>query len=266
MNVEIAQRLAAMRREKGYSQEALASKLGLSRQAVSKWERAESQPDTGNLIALADLYGVTLDELVRVDADIADDVRFEEVEKNLSGQTEVKEAATTATAAAEKAEAAAVRAEEAADAVCASPSEEAPDSPTNIEAALEQASDAPCAQSSSPTVAPTPMDAAEQPPEQPWCAATVETVPPQGHLQPFETAPAPLMQSQPTPAPLPRSPWLTFPYPLLVVVLFLLGGFLFGAWNPGWVLFLTIPFYYWAVHVIVHDPKYQAEREKRLGR
>ena len=44
MNVEIAQRLAAMRREQRYSQEELAERLGLSRQAVSKWERAESRP------------------------------------------------------------------------------------------------------------------------------------------------------------------------------------------------------------------------------
>ena len=67
MNVEIAQRLAEMRRAKGYSQEELAEKLGLSRQAVSKWERAESSPDTGNIIALAKLYGVTIDELLRID-------------------------------------------------------------------------------------------------------------------------------------------------------------------------------------------------------
>ena len=71
MNVEIAQRLAEMRRAKGYSQEELAEKLGLSRQAVSKWERAESSPDTGNIIALAKLYGVTIDELLRVDEDVA---------------------------------------------------------------------------------------------------------------------------------------------------------------------------------------------------
>ena len=66
MNVEIAQRLAELRRAKGYSQEALARELGLSRQAISKWERAESSPDTGNLIALARLYGMSLDELLRV--------------------------------------------------------------------------------------------------------------------------------------------------------------------------------------------------------
>ena len=105
MNVEIAQRLAAMRREKGYSQEELANRLGLSRQAVSKWERAESSPDTGNLIALADLYGVTLDELVRVDVDIADDVRFEEADK----ETTVEVTAETITAAAESAAATAAR-------------------------------------------------------------------------------------------------------------------------------------------------------------
>ena len=63
MNNDIAQRLAEMRRSRGYSQEELAWKLGLSRQAISKWDRAESSPDTGNLLALSRVYGVTLDEL-----------------------------------------------------------------------------------------------------------------------------------------------------------------------------------------------------------
>lgn len=74
MNVQIAQRLAELRRQKGYSQESLAHELGLSRQAVSKWERAESSPDTDNLIALARLYGVSLDELLCVNGDVEDDV------------------------------------------------------------------------------------------------------------------------------------------------------------------------------------------------
>ncbi len=64
MNIETANRLVQLRKENGYSQEMLADKLGISRQAVSKWERAEASPDTDNLIALARLYGMSLDELL----------------------------------------------------------------------------------------------------------------------------------------------------------------------------------------------------------
>ena len=60
MNSEIANRLVELRRAHGYSQEELAGRLGVSRQAISKWERAESSPDTANLIALARLYGISL--------------------------------------------------------------------------------------------------------------------------------------------------------------------------------------------------------------
>ena len=67
MNLEIANRLQKLRKEKGYSQEQLAEELGISRQAVSKWERAESSPDTDNLICLAKLYGISLDELLSTD-------------------------------------------------------------------------------------------------------------------------------------------------------------------------------------------------------
>ena len=81
MNVEIAERLATRRKKAGLSQEALAEKLGVSRQAVSKWERSESSPDTDNLIALAQLYGVSLDELLYVGADIEDDVTFEAADR-----------------------------------------------------------------------------------------------------------------------------------------------------------------------------------------
>lgn len=66
MNLEIANRLVALRKENNLSQEALAEKLGISRQAVSKWERAEASPDTDNLIALARLYHVSLDKLLEI--------------------------------------------------------------------------------------------------------------------------------------------------------------------------------------------------------
>ena len=55
MNVKVANRLIELRRRKGLSQEELADILGVSRQAVSKWERTEASPDTNNLIALAKL-------------------------------------------------------------------------------------------------------------------------------------------------------------------------------------------------------------------
>lgn len=64
MNIKLADRLVELRKEHKLSQEALAEKLGLSRQSISKWERAEASPDTDNLIALAEVYGVTLDELL----------------------------------------------------------------------------------------------------------------------------------------------------------------------------------------------------------
>ncbi len=70
MNIEIADRLVKMRKKKGYSQEELADKLGLSRQAVSKWERAEASPDTDNLICLAKLYNVSIDELLSTEEDV----------------------------------------------------------------------------------------------------------------------------------------------------------------------------------------------------
>ena len=64
MNLEIANRLLQLRRQHQLSQEELAERLGISRQAVSKWERAEASPDTDNLIALARLYHVSIDELL----------------------------------------------------------------------------------------------------------------------------------------------------------------------------------------------------------
>lgn len=67
MTLDIANRLVELRKKHGYSQEKLAEMLGLSRQAVSKWERAEASPDTDNLIMLSRLYEVSLDQLLNTD-------------------------------------------------------------------------------------------------------------------------------------------------------------------------------------------------------
>lgn len=65
MDIETANRLLQYRKKHNLSQEELANKIGVSRQAVSKWERAEASPDTDNLILLAEIYGVSLDELLK---------------------------------------------------------------------------------------------------------------------------------------------------------------------------------------------------------
>ncbi|WP_172135295.1 helix-turn-helix domain-containing protein [Adlercreutzia sp. ZJ473] len=154
MNREIAPRLASLRREKGLSQEELAAQLGVSRQAVSKWERGEAAPDTGNLVALADLYEVTLDRLVRGE----------------EGR------------------------------------------------------------------APVPAVSALAP-----ASVPVASVP----------APAPSRSS--------RGAWRSFPYPVACALFYLLTGCLFGWWHPGWLVFLTIPLYYWIARIIEDDPNYRAE-------
>jgi transcriptional regulator with XRE-family HTH domain len=161
MNIQTANRLVALRKERGFSQEELAAKIGVSRQAVSKWERAEASPDTDNLILLARLYQVSLDELLAI-SDIP------------------------------------------------------ASSPPPPEALAEDEA-----------------DAASEPPEP----------------RPFE-APAPSAE--------PNGGWdgasppqrnylkLTrFPYPVLAVLIYLILGFSYRWWHPGWLIFFTIPFYYW---------------------
>ena len=180
MNVEIAQRLAELRRQNGYSQEELAEKLGLSRQAVSKWERAESSPDTNNLISLARLYGTSLDELLAIEPIIEEDIAFETIDR---AQTE-----------------------QATQDAQAPPPHYPPPPP------------------------PTPYP---QPTGQPYGQSTSGG-------------------GQATKA---RSPLLTFPYPVVVVIIYLVIGFFFNLWHPGWIIFLTIPFYYWIVSIVQRDQR-----------
>lgn len=86
MNIEIANRLVQLRKQHGYSQEELAAKLGLSRQAVSKWERAEASPDTDNLIMLSRVYGVSLDELLKTDEPIPEPEPDKGVKVTINGK------------------------------------------------------------------------------------------------------------------------------------------------------------------------------------
>lgn len=85
MDIKTADRLIELRKNHNLSQEALSEKLGVSRQAISKWERGESSPDTDNLIALAGIYGITLDDILNPEKQIkapqADNPNNEKKEK-----------------------------------------------------------------------------------------------------------------------------------------------------------------------------------------
>lgn len=63
--MKLADKITDERKKKGWSQEELAEKLGLSRQAVSKWESAGSTPDIQRIIQLSELFGVSTDYLLK---------------------------------------------------------------------------------------------------------------------------------------------------------------------------------------------------------
>ena len=71
--MEFHQRLNQLRKQAGLTQEGLAEQLGVTRQAVQKWESGASRPDLENLAALAHCFGVSLDYLVTGPEEIPED-------------------------------------------------------------------------------------------------------------------------------------------------------------------------------------------------
>ena len=61
----LGKRIAYHRKNLGLTQEQLAEKLGVSRQAVSKWETGTAEPSTSNLLALAKAFNISPEELLR---------------------------------------------------------------------------------------------------------------------------------------------------------------------------------------------------------
>ena len=76
--MDFSEKIAALRRQKNWSQEELAEKLMVTRQAVSKWESAQSMPDLDKIVQLSELLGVSTDYLLK-DA-------MDEPEKDAPGQ------------------------------------------------------------------------------------------------------------------------------------------------------------------------------------
>ncbi len=75
MNLQTASRLRDLRRARGWTQETLADMLNVPRQTISKWEAGLASPDTDKLMAMSDLYGMSVDELLTGQPQQADPVR-----------------------------------------------------------------------------------------------------------------------------------------------------------------------------------------------
>lgn len=235
MNLIMAERFAQLRKKAGLSQEELAEKLGISRQAVSKWERAESSPDTDNLIALSKLYGLSLDELLLLN----------QPEKKEESEAEKfhRQAQTFEQQIHDEMDGCPTFSYE------QDPFEgEAPAAPQPPYPFEEKADPAPASQE--------PLWEESQPFEEDtrWqrIHRDLDAAFPLIIICLFLVAgfcfdwwhPAWLL-------------FLTIPiyyaglygsYPVLVTLLFLLAGFCFSWWHPAWLLFLTIPLFYLLYH------------------
>ena len=69
--MRFSEKLVMLRKDAGLSQEQLAEKLNISRQAVSRWESGTAMPDATNLLSLSNLFAVSVDQLLRDERDVS---------------------------------------------------------------------------------------------------------------------------------------------------------------------------------------------------
>lgn len=80
MEKTIGKKLYELRKQTGFTQDYVAERLGVSAQAVSKWENDIACPDIMTLPIIAELYGITIDELFK-NEDVKSNVKYEKTEK-----------------------------------------------------------------------------------------------------------------------------------------------------------------------------------------
>ena len=87
--MQIADKIVQLRKEKGWSQEYLAEKLGVSRQSISKWESGAAMPEVNRIVELADLFGVTTDYLLKDKSDQFSGYEGDSVDYHLVSEAEM---------------------------------------------------------------------------------------------------------------------------------------------------------------------------------
>ncbi len=80
--MEISERLKEARQKTGMTQDQVAEKILVSRVTVSHWENGKSLPDIVSLLSLSDLYGISLDELVKGDSKMTEKVKKDAKDAN----------------------------------------------------------------------------------------------------------------------------------------------------------------------------------------
>ena len=213
MNIEIANRLVQLRKQNNLSQEELAARIGISRQAVSKWERAEASPDTDNLILLARLYNVSLDDLLRTE-----DSSEELIQEEAAGADASAETPTGGQAPAE--------------------GETVPDSGKDNKHVSIGWSGIHV------------VDGEEQV-HVGWRGIHVDDGKDHVHIGGgrvcVEEDGIVITDEE-----WKKNRWLRFPFPVLAALVFFALGFGGGWWHPGWLVFLTVPLYYSLADCVTH--------------
>ncbi len=223
MNLFTAKKLTALRKHFSLSQEALAEKIGVSRQAISKWERGEASPDTDNLMMLSSLYGVSLDDLLG-------DMSAEEIIEKLTLSANTATAADPENGTASAEENGASRQEKG---FYASDKKE--------DAAADEK--------------PSLYDLGKKLLRIPYFLLAVILFLIIGFTSRlwhpawmlFLTIPAYYLTAWAFTAKTKKGMLLKLPVYLYAVILFLIAGFTASLWHPMWLIFLCIPAYYWYV-------------------
>lgn len=206
------------------SQEELAQKIGVSRQAVSKWERAEASPDTDNLILLARLYGVTLDELLTG----AENAEYDKIKKQEAPAEQSLPAAERGEDRKEfSSESGGAKSE---DFRASTKAGGIPMVSITSEESKSGIADIPA---DGTTVRMPADDENDGTDNEPYEKAVHDELP-KGTANNKSKR---------------KSLWYMLPYPIIVTIAFLIWGFC-GGWSISWIVFLTIPLYYSLIDAI----------------
>ncbi len=88
----LADKIIALRKQNGWSQEELAEKLGVSRQSISKWEGAQSVPDLNRILAMSRIFGISTDILLKDDMDLASETQLVTADETPARRVSMEEA------------------------------------------------------------------------------------------------------------------------------------------------------------------------------